>query len=223
MWQGVLAPRRKARNETATVRHLGGPGHHGFVLCDGGGGHRRQRDAARREPPQRLRRGTGPAPGRPDRQLAAGSSSPRRARSATPGSSSPSRADSRKRNPNDVSGFEGNAGPHGLEEYHAGLAVAVRQRQRHRRRPAETGHDLHVPGRPGRDPDDHLRQRLPGIPGPLGSQQHLRRRGQFQGARGRRLLLPGRRRRHRDLHRRAAALHRRHQPRHRAPPAGSPK
>ena len=113
-----------------------------------------------------------------------------------------------------VWGFEGFAGPHGLEEF-TPVSQSPVSGSGSAADPLKQVTTYHAPGRSGRDPDDHLRERLPGIPRPLGSQQQLRRRGQLQGAGGGRLLLPGRRRRDRDLHRRAAPLHRRHQPRQR--------
>ena len=78
-----------------------------------------------------------------------------------------------------VWGFEGFAGPHGLEEFTpvpqspvSGSGSAAD--------PLEAGDDLHAARSLDGDPDDDLRQRLPGIPRPLGSQQQLRRRVNFK-------------------------------------------
>ena len=184
----------KGEDETATVRHPGGPGHHGFVLCDGGGGHRRQRDAARREPAQRLRRGTGPAPGRPDRQLQRDLLHPSEHRSATPASSSPSRRVPRRTDTDTSTGSRGNAGPSG--------STNTRRSRSRRSAAAGTAADplkqvttYHVPGLCA------VTQTTTYV---NGSQEFRvrwevnndsRRRGQLQGARGGRLLLRGRRRR----------------------------
>ena len=167
--------RRKARHETATVRYLGGNGHHGFVLCDCGGSHRRQRDAARREPPQRLRRGTGPAPGRPDRH---------RQRDLLPVA---------RAQVGDAGFFlafpEGLPGKRHRTRLRASkatpaLTASKNTRWSRRRCPsaaAGTAADplkqvttYTVPSALARHPDDHLRERRPGVPGALGRQQQLR-------------------------------------------------
>ena len=109
--------------------------------------------------------------------------------------------------------LHGNAGPFGLDEYTPGPHAHCPSGRRHRRRSPETGHDLRRPSAlavtqtttyVNGAQEFRVRWDVNNIAG--GS-------GELQGARRRRLLLRGRRRRHRDLHRRPAALHRRHEPR----------
>ena len=90
---------------------------------------------------------------------------------------------------------------------------AVHPGRRHCRRPAQADHEIRRQHGTLRHPDDHLRERHTGVPDALGRPQQHRQFDQPQGTRRRRLLLRGRRLRHRHLHRRAAPIHRRHQPR----------